>query len=351
MKRIALIVSLKFRAAHISHLVASYKQMEELGYRSVCYIHPDAIPFLPDGIEYITDLSEIKSVAIAIFWFPAISNIKAMLTLKYRYKAKILYVYHEPIEPFRQYIKSGNSVWWTIKFYCKYYISLIFILLANKVILPSEKAIELYRNNITKWINSNFTYLPLLYDDEQTPNLQQGRYYFSYIGGISSDHAFDKYIDFIYAAFKNKDLTSIKFLIATWQSIPNDHRILEMEENRILTVHSGSPMTNEEINFYYASSYLVWNAYNRSTQSGVLAKAFMFGTPGLILRKNISEFVKDRREVIAIDSNTDFTELLNAIQAVIDDFDSFSKNARENFERNYLYSIHNEKMKQILTSI
>ncbi len=351
MKEIALIVSLKFRAAHISHLVASYRQMEELGYKCYCYIHPDAISFLSEDIDYITDLSQIYNINVAIFWFPALANIKAMFKIKYGYKAKIIYVYHEPVESFVSYLKVGNSIWWTTKFYCKYWISLIFVILANKIILPSQKAINLYKKNATRWINHNYSYLPLIYNDEWIDKTKLNRVYFSYIGGISYDHAFDKYIDFIYNAYKKKDLPEVKYLIATWQAIPYDKRIIEMKNAGILKTQSGRPMTNEEINSYYASSFLIWNAYHRSTQSGVLAKAFMFGTPGLVMRYNLSEFVKDGREVIAVNSNSDYNELLCAVKSVIENFFNYSKNSRINFKKNYLYIAHNSKMQQIITSL
>ncbi len=110
-------------------------------------------------------------------------------------------------------------------------------------------------------------------------------------------------------------------------------------------------MSNDEINIYYASSYLVWNAYNRSTQSGVLAKSFMFGTPGLVMRHNLSEFVENGREVKAVNSNADFTELDAAINDVLSNFDRYSTNARCNYERNYDYKNHNAEMQDIINSL
>ena len=57
-QKIALISSLKFRPAHLSHLIASYRQFEDLGYQSILFIHPDFIPFLPIGIHYCTSLNK-----------------------------------------------------------------------------------------------------------------------------------------------------------------------------------------------------------------------------------------------------------------------------------------------------
>ncbi len=346
-----LIVSLKFRAAHVSHLIASYKQMNDIGYEPILFIHKDFIPFLPQETKYITDLASMTKVDLAIFWFPSLDNIKAMLSLKIRFKTKILYVFHEPIENFSTYLKSGNSRWWTVKFFAKYYVGLLFLTLADKVLLPSEKAIRLYEKGFSKYANRNYNYLPLLYSDERTGNVEIPRTYFSYIGSINHDHAYEKYVDYIYYLFQNNKFPTLIFLIASWRVVPSDKRIDEMISKGRLHIVSGKPMTNEEINTYYAESILIWNAYNRSTQSGVLAKSFMFGTPGLVMQHNLSEFVKDGREVKAIKSNTDFEEMNLAVEDIIRNIDVYSHNARSNYERNYDYSVHNFSIQSIIKEL
>ena len=349
--KVALIISLNFRAAHISHLVASYYQMSELGYTPICLIHHDAINYLPQNVKYITSINEISRVDVAIFWFPALGNIKLMWKLKHMFGAKIVYVFHEPIEKFSTYLASGNSRLWTIKFFAKYYVGLSFLMLADKIILPSRKAVELYENGLSKFANRNYGYLPLLYSDERDPEMNFERKYFSYIGSINNDHAYGNYVDYIYSIFKRNRFSKLKFLIASWRDVPEDSRIKEMTDCGILKVVSGKPMTNEEINEYYISSFLVWNAYHRSTQSGVLAKSFMFGTPGLVMKHNLSEFVVDGREVKAIACNSDIEELDNALEDVLLNFSTYSSNARKNYERNYDYRIHNKKMDTILNSL
>ena len=51
-QKIALISSLKFRPAHLSHLIASYRQFEDLGYQSILFIHPDFIPLIFEVADY-----------------------------------------------------------------------------------------------------------------------------------------------------------------------------------------------------------------------------------------------------------------------------------------------------------
>lgn len=350
--KIALVVSLKFRAAHISHLVASYKQLSDLGYKPLCYIHPDAIAYLPEGVEYVTSLDNIPRVSLAIFWFPALTNVAAMLKLRVLRGAKILYVFHEPIESFGSYLASGNSRWWTIKFFMKYYVALSFLSISNRVILPSNKAVSLYQRGLSRFANPCYSYLPLLYDDERNADHKNTRRkYISYIGGISKDHAFDEFVDFIYAAYNANEFSEVKFLIASWRKAELTPKIREMINAGVLDVHDGRPMTNDEINDFYAQTFVIWNAYNRSTQSGVLAKSFMFGTPALVMHKNLSEFIEDCREVKAVNSNTDYKELASGIHSIISDFRHYSVNARDNFERNYLYSTHNNEMAAIIDKL
>ena len=351
-KKKALIVSLNFRAAHISHLVASYRQMQELGYEVYCFIHPDAIEYMPDGVKYVTDIDNIGKVDVSIFWFPSLKNISSMLQLRFRHGSKIIYVFHEPIEKFGSYLASGNSRWWTLKFFMKYYVGLSFLALSDIVLLPSNKAVALYSNGLSRYANRKYFYLPLMYADERTDeHVHMQRKYISYIGGISNDHAFNEFVEFIYKSYRTQRFNGVKYLIASWRSVPENKMIDEMLSAGILDVYAGRPMSNEEINTHYASSLVVWNAYNRSTQSGVLAKSFMFGTPGLVMKKNLSEFVQDGREVIAIDNNRNFDQIASAIDKVLNAFPRYSENARNNYERNYDYSKHNLQMSEILSNL
>lgn len=107
-------------------------------------------------------------------------------------------------------------------------------------------------------------------------------------------------------------------------------------------------MSNDEINEYYASTYVVWNAYARTTQSGVLAKAFMFGTPAIVLRKNSNEFMRDGIEVVAIEDNTDNSQIVRAIQQIRNNFEIYSRNCRMQFQRLFFYKQYNSQFSSII---
>ena len=347
-----LIFSLQFRPQHVSHLVASYKQAIDIGLAPVLLVDKEFIPFLPDGLSLVTDVSEIQHVDYAIFWFPALKNLTVMRRLRRSFKCKIMYVMHEPIEKYSTYIKSGNSHKWTIRFFLKYYVSMLFLMLSDKILLPSQKAIRLYKNSIAVKFNSNYTYLPLLYYKETLPCICD-RKYFSYIGTVSPDHAFDAFVDFIYKLSLSKDYDSDEFTfkIATKYKVERTPELEELIVKGFLTIQDGNPLTDEEINTAYASSIAVWNAYNRTTQSGVMAKAFMFGTPAIVLKKNLSEFMTDRGNVYACTSNTDYVDLLGALKYITEHFQDMSMYAEQSFSKYFNYSQYNFRMKEIISEL
>lgn len=347
----ALIISLNFRVSHIAHLIASYKQMDELGYNPYLYINPQLIPFLPTDVRYITKLKEIKKVEVAIFWFPALQNLATMLLLKLKYHSKILYVFHEPIEKYSIYKNLGLTNIQIISTYIKYCYTLSFLLLANAIILPSKKAFKLYKSSISVKFNKNIHYIPLLFPDELTL-LSKKREYISYIGTIARDHAFEEFVKCVLSLSNDDNFPSdLKFLIATKNTVPMTEKLEQLIKIGRLKIIDGKPLTDEEINKCYSSSILVWNAYNRTTQSGVLAKASMFGTPALVKIDNLSEFSINDYNVKAIKSNTDIREITRGIIDVINNLETYSQNSRMIFESMFYYRVHNATIKSILSNL
>lgn len=173
------------------------------------------------------------------------------------------------------------------------------------------------------------------------------RIYFSYIGTVASDHSFNEYVEFVRTVIKRDELKDVKFLIATKNRVERRGLSALLDSGRLDLVE-GTPLTDRQINVFYRTSYAVWNAYERTTQSGVLAKAFMFGTPAIVLKKNLSEFVVDGREVVAINDNRDYDEIKNAIVRIVKDFDSFSALSRTRFLNTFYYRNYNQLMNDVL---
>lgn len=344
----SLIISLNFHPGHVSHLVASYRQMEELGYESVYYVSDKFVPYLPaDSRICVYGDDSLARVEIALFLFPSQKNLLLIRKLK-RLGSKILYIFHEPLAPLVEYKKAGFSYKYLAKLWVVNQISALTVRWSNAVLLPSRKAVEFYNaNKIYK--NLNYHYLPLMYDDERTSGLKlENRKYISYIGTVAADHSFLEFIKFVERAIAEDWMPDLQFLIATKSEFDVPDTLATSPR---VVIHKGKPMTDDEINEYYERTYVVWNAYARTTQSGVLAKSFMFGTPAVVLRKNLSEFTTDGHEVVSVDDNTSYNEICSAIEIIVSNFDHYSSEARKRFENTFYYRQYNDQLAAILSAL
>lgn len=344
----ALIISLNFHPGHVSHMVASYKQCEELGYKSVYYVDPNFENYLPNKCRrFIYGRHSCPMTDLAIFLFPSQKNLPLLWKMR-RKGVKIVYIFHEPLSPMRDYRKAGFSYKYLAKLWVINRISQLTVKWSDIILLPSRKAVAFYEKN-PLYKNRNYHYLPLMYDDEkQKRHDLMPRKYFSYIGTIAADHSFNEFLNFAEWAVRENRLPEIHFLIATKSSftVPDI-----LKDSQRITIQQGRPLTDEEINAYYASTIVVWNAYARTTQSGVLAKSFMFGTPAIVLRKNCNEFAHDGIEIKAIEDNTNKDEIAAAIVEVKKDFMAYSSNCRKRFEESFYYRKYNEQFRELIEKL
>jgi len=182
--------------------------------------------------------------------------------------------------------------------------------------------------------------IPLFFDDESEKLLQlSDKVYFSYIGTIAEDHAFDCYVNFIESAIKNSWFPDLLFLIATKSIIPNKQRsiIESLANSDRISISEGHPLTNEEINVCYNNSVIVWNAYNRSMQSGVLPKAYMFGSAVIGSDQCNNEFLDDHKTGVLVNDNRNVFEIKSAIHEIINHRSEFFHNCRNKFIDNFYY--------------
>lgn len=336
----ALIISLNFHPGHVSHMVASYKQCEELGYQSIFYVDSEFENYLPHECRMLINGRHSCPVTdIAIFLFPSQKNLPLIWKMK-RKGVRMVYIFHEPLSPMSDYRKAGFSYKYLAKLWVINRISQWTVKWSDLILLPSRKAVDFYEKN-PLYKNRNYHYLPLMYDDERRKRHELfPRIYFSYIGTIAADHSFGEFLNFSEWAIRENRMPEFKFLIATKSSftVPDI-----LKDSQRITIQQGRPLTDEEINAYYASTIVVWNAYARTTQSGVLAKSFMFGTPALVLHKNCNEFAQDGIEIKAIEDNTNKDEIAAAIVEVKKNFLLYSSNCRKRFEESFYYRQYNEQ--------
>lgn len=204
----ALIVSLNFNPGHVSHMIASYKQCKELGYDSYYYVNPSFKDYLPKAHNIITSDNKAPECDLAIFLFPSSYNLRLIYHIK-RKGSKIIYIFHEPLSPLKDYRKAGFSYKYLAKLWIINRISQLTVKWSDVILLPSKKAVSFYESN-PLYTNQNYHYLPLMYDDEwNEPSISKPRAYFSYIGTVAADHSFVEYLRFVEWAIRENELPGV----------------------------------------------------------------------------------------------------------------------------------------------
>ena len=350
----AITISLNFNPGHFSHLMASYKLLEDCGYESYLYINPRFNQFDENNefrkINTPAQLAQLSEIKIAVFWFPSIRNIWEAIRFKFFLKSQIVYIYHEPFDSIKNYYNSGFRFKKIVKICLINIVNMPVLLLADNIILPSNAAFSLYQKKYL-WINKNASRIPLLFDDETTGNITTvAKQYISYIGTVAADHAFDKFVTFVDIAITNNWFDDMVFLIATGSQIPEQQKAIidKHQASGRLRISAGHFMTNAEINEHYRNSIVVWNAYNRSMQSGVLPKAYMFGTPVIVLAKNANEYILDDHTGILIDDNNNIQQIKDAIQKITSNKEIFVHNCRELFLNVFFYKSKIADVKSVI---
>jgi len=264
---------------------------------------------------------------------------------------KAIYLYHEPGKRFDQYLKGGVKQ--SLRAIVAYHFSVKSLKYFTLIIVPSGYALKLYKTTDIKH-NKNVVMIPLLFDDELDHEMNLAtKVHFSYIGHALEGHMFPEYIESIKTIYLKG--SSITFEIATRTDITkllnHDRILLEMIDKGVLIVSQGRPLTNAEINQAYERSFCVWNVYKRSTQSGVLPKAFMFGTP--VIASNLGsfpEFVRDGENGYLID-DYDPASVYKKVLLIKDNIESLSRHCRKEFESTFYWKSQVSKMEELLARI
>jgi len=347
------ISSLKFSAAHMSHMIAYAKLFEYMGHDPIFWLDKGYQKMIMEQETFPTVwyTGAVPTDAKAVLLYnPSVSNSKVSKKLE-RHGLKLLYVYHEPWESFQQRLKEGLKQ--ALKAFVAHYYSTRVLKYADIVIVPSNYALKLYNKSDEKY-NKNVIMIPLLFDDELTSKLDVSKKeYFSYIGHAVRGHMFDKYIELIKWIYTSG--SNMKFEIATGtdirRTIRKDAIIQKMISTGALKLSYGRPLSNLEINQAYERSFCVWNVYRRSTQSGVLPKAFMFGTP--VIASNLGsfpEFVRDGENGYLVDDYS-FESLYKKLILVNENIGIVSQNCRNTFEKTFYWKAQVDKMRQIIENV
>jgi glycosyltransferase involved in cell wall biosynthesis len=292
------IISLRINPAFIQHLIAYAKAVQELGGTADLLLDPTyrRFPELEQTarvLYYGTDPLD-PAWTHAIYLNVSLENrrVSAMLQVG---GVRQLYVYHEPWQMSLRYLLS-EGLPDTAKALLAHRATVPVLKRATAVVLESEFGLSVYRKNDAR-INPRGVYYPQIYDDDAVscfPELLKSKRYFSFIGNPCKAHGFEQYIAFVtYCLQSNLD---VEFMIACRQELSGiEKEPLFMANAGKLKIRSGKPLSNDEMNRCYAESLCVWNLYRRSTQSGVLPKALMFGAPVVATRiGSFPEYIIDR---------------------------------------------------------
>lgn len=352
MSRKVLLISLRINPAFVQHLIAYAKAVQTFG---------DEAVFLLD--RAYSRFSELKNTApvltlgesdldayfeSAIIMNPSLKNLETVRRLKAR-GTRILYIFHEPWQLSLDYVRNEG-----LKATCLAALAHRFTVpvlrTVDHVLLPSEYALRVYRSTDAQY-NGRASYMPLLYDDELGDELAaviQQKRYFSYIGSPCHAHGFDRFLKVVrYALERNLD---IQFLIASRHSLPSlflHDRFLRNSDR--ITIQCGRLLSSEEINRCYAQSICVWNVYRRSTQSGVLPKALMFGAPVLCSQVgSFSEFVSSGRNGQVVPAD-DPECIIEAYQRFQQNVMTYATQCRHDFLSTFYYRAHLRDLAPLLS--
>lgn len=342
----AVIASLRFNPGHLSHLIANARLLQAVGYAVSFRWHSRFVGMAGSGMDAApqtrAQLLKLGRGSVYVLWFPSLVGFLDILLLRLLLRpVQVVYVFHEPFTSYASYRASGFSRLKAFKVWLIHLVSKATVRLSDGVVLPSRNALAAFNQRYSGH-GKSVQVVPLMFDDEAVHGVpaRAARPFVSYIGTVAEDHAFDRFVDFAEQALRHQLLPGLRFQLATRSVLDPEtaRRLAPFVASGQMHIQSGRPLSNDEINTAYGSSLVVWNAYKRSMQSGVLPKAYMFGAPVLVSEANPSEFFEAGRHGVQVSSRYDTTELCAAVQTVVANFEAMSASCRSSFLAHFHYS-------------
>ena len=337
-----LLVSLKFNTGHLSSIVGWKRLADLAGHETVLYLDKRYEDFLNiPGVCCVYDeksLHEIGKIDVVVIINLSAKDWAFLKRIKKTDKAKVIFIHHEPWRGWTETIKDSMQTEFVSAFLrriAKRFFGAKVLKYSDIVVCPSNTCAQIYKNYEFR-INKNYIVFPLIYPDEMIGVERHEKKYFSFIATADGYKAFSKFVDFVKYASKRDG--SIKFQIATKTNITSyiDDELLDLQNKGRLIIQHGRDLTVDEINAAYDSSSCTWLAYRSSTQSGVIFKTFMAGSPCVASNVGIFGEQVDGHNGILLNDPEDLQEIYDAYMKIKADFQHFSVAARKSFERYYL---------------
>lgn len=349
------IMSAKYAPGHFSHMLAYYELFREIDCVPVLYLDKQYDSFVKEYPQYQYQYLSSDAQAPDILFIYNLSPDDNTITKRFQQSnpaMKVFFVYHEPWYGFSGWFKdltSGNeSVKESIKAVGRYLFVKRTVKRCDRVILPSKTALNNYEKYCRN-LNPNYSVFPLIFTDECGDSLNvKDKQYFSFISTASNSKNFNMFIEYVkYKA--QKDETS-QFQIATRTDISDylDEQLQTLINQKRLIVNHGHSLSNCEINHAYLLSNCTWMLYNRSTQSGVICKSFMFGAP--VIASEIGSFkdVVNSDNGIILHGSYSLDDIDSAYETIKNHFSTLSDGARKSFISQFYYGKHIDLFKEVI---
>lgn len=350
-----------FDPAHVNHMQAFASGFGELGYQVSLLVHSDYKRFedslLKHGhVVYYEHSNQyegvLKDARLVFIANPAVANVQLAWWCS-RHGVATAYLYHEPWRGLRYYWRKGvRAQVWALGLRV---VTLAFLPRISTVVLASHAALAEYERR-TRRYNANTALIPLLFTDiyagKEEPN-SGNRRYVSFIGKAAPEHQLAAFIEYVESTIGTRAGEGLEYLIATPSQLGTRmmKRLTTLTSSGKVTLQCGRVLSIEEINDYYRRSIAVWNVYAESMQSGVMAQAFMHGTPVIASRVgSFTEFVIPGVNGELVDS-PDPALVSKAVQRIRGQLDTYVDGARRSFLTTFFYRAHLESLRKLLPTM
>jgi glycosyltransferase involved in cell wall biosynthesis len=347
--------------AHASHMIALAQSFRALGF-AVTFILDEGYLSL-SGLSLIGDTVPVsqyhnepaRPIEVAIFCNSAIKNQSLARTLRAQ-KTSVLYLFHEPESVWNWQVLKSEGAMKAVRFLFSTYYSIKTLRQASGVIVCSSYAQWLYQQNYLRF-NSNVYVMPLLFDDEvgteRFEQMRSKKQYVGFVGTACKAHGFDAFVNF--AKFSLRKGSDISFAIATRINLASllqsDQELANLVKQGKIRMQHGRELSNEEINQHSLECFCIWNVYRRSTQSGVLPRSYMAGTP--VLASRVGSFHEEVQPGFTgefVDVNEDPAAILATVQNLREHAADYFDECRKRFLEKFYFRANCNQLTEIVNT-
>ncbi len=332
----AIILSNKYSPAHLALILGYYNILNQMNFETKIVLDEEYKDFIVSNNvkgNIFYNLEEKEYADLVIITNLSTKDKKSVKRIKENNKnCKVLFINHEPWRGYKKlfhsFIKKEEDFKECIKIYGRKVYASKLIKVVDGILVCSKNAFKTTSNLYKK---KKVFYFPLVFNDALNHEINvMDKTYFSFIGTASVAHGIEDYFSFVKWCYQKN--INLNFKISTKTNINYylDDTLKQIIDEGFLKVDSGKVMTEEEINIAYYETKVLWMGYRRSTQSGCLCKAFMYGTP--VIATNIgsfSEFVSNLNGRLI--DKIDFEDIHNAYLQIIKDYEQIVRDTRNSY--------------------